>query len=614
MCGIVGYVGEKVALDVVIEGLRRLEYRGYDSAGVAVVADRRLHVAKKAGKLCNLEKLLGEEQLPPSNLGIGHTRWATHGGPNDVNAHPHVSSDGRIALVHNGIIENYVTLRDELAAVGITCESETDTEIVAQLIGQQVSAGLPLAEAMRTVCVRLHGAFTLVAVDSQVPDTVVAARRNSPLVVGVGVGENFVASDVAAFIEHTREAIELGQDQLVSITPDGVEVITFDGEPAVVKPYHVDWDLSAAEKGGYDWFMRKEIYEQPRAVADTLLGRHDANSQLTLDEIRISEAELRRVDKIIVVACGTAFYAGLVAKYAIEHWTRIPCEVELASEFRYRDPIVGPTTLVVAISQSGETADTLMAIRHAREQQSRVLAICNTNGSTIPRESDAVIYTHAGPEIGVASTKGFLTQLVACYLLGLYLAQVRETRYGDEITETLRELSTMPDAISQVLDEIEPVMKLAAEFADKRSVLFIGRHVGYPVALEGALKLKELAYIHAEGFAAGELKHGPIALIENQLPVFVVVPPRGRDLLHDKVVSNLQEIRARGAKTIVLAEEDDDVVSPYADVMIRLPKVSTLLQPLVATVPLQVFACELATKKGHDVDQPRNLAKSVTVE
>ncbi len=614
MCGIVGYVGEKVALDVVVEGLRRLEYRGYDSAGIAVVADEALHVAKKAGKLGNLEKLLAEEQLPQSSLGIGHTRWATHGGPTDVNAHPHTSSDGRIALVHNGIIENYVTLRDELEVAGITCVSETDTEVVAQLLGQQVSAGLALADAMRVVCGRLRGAFTLVAVDSQTPDTVVAARRNSPLVVGVGEGENFVASDVAAFIEHTREAIELGQDQLVSITPDGVEVITFDGEPAEVKPYHVDWDLSAAEKGGYDWFMRKEIYEQPRAVADTLLGRHDAYAQLTLDEIRIPEAELRRVNKIIVVACGTAFYAGLVAKYAIEHWTRIPCEVELASEFRYRDPIVDPTTLVVAISQSGETADTLMAIRHAREQQSRVLAICNTNGSTIPRESDAVIYTHAGPEIGVASTKGFLTQLVACYLLGLYLAQVRGAKYGGEIAETLRELESMPDAISQVLDDIGPVMELAAEFAEKRSVLFIGRHVGYPVALEGALKLKELAYIHAEGFAAGELKHGPIALIENQLPVFVVVPPRGSDLLHDKVLSNLQEVRARGAKTIVLAEEDDDEVTRYADVMIRLPRVSTLLQPLVAIVPLQMFACELATKKGHDVDQPRNLAKSVTVE
>jgi len=613
MCGIVGYVGGTAALDVVIEGLRRLEYRGYDSAGVAIVSDETLHIAKKAGKLGNLEKLLAEEQLPPSSLAIGHTRWATHGAPNDVNAHPHTSSDDRIALVHNGIIENYLTLREELSQAGIDCESETDTEIVAQLLGQQVAAGLPLDEAMRQVCRRLNGAFTLVAVDSQQPGTVVAARRNSPLVVGVGQGENFVASDVAAFIQHTREAIELGQDQLVRITPDEVEITTFDGEPADVRPYHVDWDLSAAEKGGYDWFMRKEIYEQPRAVADTLLGRHDANDQLTLDEIRIPSDELRKVDKIIIVACGTAFYAGLVAKYVIEHWTRIPCEVELASEFRYRDPIVGPTTLVVAISQSGETADTLMAIRHAREQQSRVLAICNTNGSTIPRESDAVIYTHAGPEIGVASTKGFLTQLVACYLLGLYLAQVRDAKKCPEISQVLRELATMPDAISKVLDEIEPVIDLAAEFSDKRSVLFIGRHVGYPVALEGALKLKELAYIHAEGFAAGELKHGPIALIEKQLPVFIVVPPPD-DVLHDKVLSNLQEVRARGAKTIVLAEEGDAMVRSYADVLISLPKVSPLLQPLVATVPLQMFACELATKKGHDVDQPRNLAKSVTVE
>ena len=628
MCGIVGYVGPQVALEVVVEGLRRLEYRGYDSAGVALVADnehvategpsgpptKQLYVAKKAGKLGNLEKLLAEEPLPRDGLGIGHTRWATHGAPNDVNAHPHTSADGRIALVHNGIVENYVALRAELAAAGITPESETDTEIVAQLLGQEVSAGVPLDEAMRSVCRRLHGAFTLVAVDRERPDAVVAARRNSPLVVGVGEGENFVASDVAAFIEHTREAIELGQDQVVQITAGAVEVTTFDGAPAEVRPYHVDWDLSAAEKGGYDWFMRKEIYEQPKAVADTLLGRHDASGRLTLDEIRISEAELRSVDKIVVVACGTAFYAGLVAKYAIEHWTRIPCEVELASEFRYRDPIVGPTTLVVAISQSGETADTLMAIRHAREQRARVLAICNTNGSTIPRESDAVIYTHAGPEIGVASTKGFLTQLVACYLLGLYLAQVRDTKYGDEVSTALRELQTMPAAITSVLEGIDPVLQLAADFAEEPSVLFLGRHVGYPVALEGALKLKELAYIHAEGFAAGELKHGPIALIADQLPVFVVIPPRGRDMLHDKVLSNLQEVRARGAKTVVLAEEDDDGVAPYADVLIRLPKVSTLLQPLVATVPLQVFACELATRKGHDVDQPRNLAKSVTVE
>ncbi|HEY5847548.1 MAG TPA: glutamine--fructose-6-phosphate transaminase (isomerizing) [Microlunatus sp.] len=614
MCGIVGYVGPQAAVEVVVNGLRRLEYRGYDSAGVAVVDDGQVAIAKKAGKLANLEKMLADEPLPVAHLGLGHTRWATHGAPTDRNAHPHRSADGRVALVHNGIIENYRLLRAELENDGAEFLSETDTEVVAHLLGRELNEGFDLTAAMRTVCRRLDGAFTLVAVDAHDADSVVAARRNSPLVVGVGEGENFLASDVSAFIEHTREAIELGQDQVVTITRDAVLVADFDGVPAQVRAYHVDWDLSAAEKGGYDWFMRKEIYEQPRAVADTLLGRHDAENRLTLDEMRITEAELRSVDKIIIIACGTAFYAGLVAKYAIEHWTRIPCEVELASEFRYRDPIVGPTTLVVAISQSGETADTLMAIRHAREQKSRVLAICNTNGSTIPRESDAVIYTHAGPEIAVASTKGFLTQLVACYLLGLYLAQVRGTKFSDEIATVLDELERMPDAMSTLLGEMDQVLGLAADFVDEPTVLFFGRHVGYPVALEGALKLKELAYIHAEGFAAGELKHGPIALIEDGLPVFVIMPPRGRDLLHEKLMSNVAEIRARGARTIVLSEADDEEITPYADVLIKLPSVSTLLQPLLATIPLQVFACELATQRGHDVDQPRNLAKSVTVE
>ena len=614
MCGIVGYTGGQEAPPILLAGLRRLEYRGYDSAGLATI-DGGLNLRKRAGRVQALEDALRDEPAP-GTCGISHTRWATHGPASDPNAHPHVGGpgDGTVAVVHNGVIENHGHLRAELEAGGVAFRSQTDTEVVAHLLGQQVSAGLGLDEAMRTVCRRLHGAFTLVAVDAKGPRSVVAARRNSPLVVGVGQGEHFLASDVSAFIEHTRDAIELGQDQVVVITDTSVEVTDFDGALAPVRPFHVDWDLSAAEKGGFDWFMRKEIYEQPKAVADTLLGRHDADGRLTLDEIRISEAELRRVDKIVIIACGTAFYAGMVAKYAIEHWTRIPCEVELASEFRYRDPIVGPTTLVVAISQSGETADTLMAIRHAREQHARVLAVCNTNGSTIPRESDAVIYTHAGPEIGVASTKGFLTQVVACYLLGLYLAQVRGTKFDDEIANVMAELATMPDAIGRVLEDMDPVLKLAADFADLPSVLFLGRHVGYPVALEGALKLKELAYIHAEGFAAGELKHGPIALIEEGLPVFVVIPPRGRDQLHDKVLSNLQEIRARGARTIVLAEADDHEVLPYADVLVPLPRVSTLLQPLVATVPLQMFACELATQKGHDVDQPRNLAKSVTVE
>ncbi|MGI8767697.1 MAG: glutamine--fructose-6-phosphate transaminase (isomerizing), partial [Propionibacteriaceae bacterium] len=538
MCGIVGYVGHQPAGEVVLGGLRRLEYRGYDSAGIVVVSADGIDLAKKAGKITKLDAELAAHPLPATRTGIGHTRWATHGAPNDVNAHPHLSADGRVALVHNGIVENFAGLRTGLERDGITMRSETDTEVFAALVGQQVSAGASLTDAMRTVCNQLAGAFTLVAVDSEDPRTVVAARRNSPLVVGVGNGEHFVASDVAAVIEHTTEAVELGQDQLVAITADGYRVWDFAGLPAQTKPYHVDWDLSAAEKGGYDWFMRKEIFEQPKAVADTLLGRYDAQHRLVLDELRMSESELRAIDKIIIVACGTASYAGLVAKYAIEHWTRIACEVELASEFRYRDPIVGPHTLVVAISQSGETADTLMAIRHAREQGARVLAICNTNGSTIPRESDAVIYTHAGPEVAVASTKGYLTQLVACYLLGLYLAQVRATKFGDEIAAVMTELEEMPAKISRVLADSDAMIALAKDFADEPSVLFMGRHVGYPVALEGALKLKELAYIHAEGFAAGELKHGPIALLCDRLPVFVVVPPQGRDQLHDKMVSN----------------------------------------------------------------------------
>jgi glucosamine--fructose-6-phosphate aminotransferase (isomerizing) len=614
MCGIVGYVGEQQARDVVIEGLRRLEYRGYDSAGIALVHDGAIASDKRAGKLANLEKAIEETPLPPSTTGIGHTRWATHGAPNDTNAHPHLGQTGRVALVHNGIIENFASLRDELEREGHDLLSETDTEIAAHLVETALADGADLTTAMQRVCQRLEGAFTLVAVDAQDPSRVVAARRNSPLVVGIGEGENFLGSDVAAFIEHTREAMELGQDQVVTITRDDVQVTGFDGTPAEGRRYHVDWDLSAAEKDGYDWFMRKEIFEQPRAVADSLLGRHTGTGALQLDEVRITDDELRDIDKIVIIACGTSNYAAMVAKYAIEHWTRVPCEVELSHEFRYRDPILTRTTLVVAISQSGETADTLMAIRHAREQRAKVLAICNTNGSTIPRESDAVIYTHAGPEIGVASTKGFLTQLVACYLLGLYLAQVRGTKFGDEIAAVVDELSRVPEHIQTVLDRAEEVYTLAHELASAKAVLFLGRHAGFPIALEGALKLKELAYIHAEGFAAGELKHGPIALIEEGLPVFCVVPPRGRDQLHDKMVSAIQEIRARGARTIVLAEEGDTEVARYADEIISLPKVPTLLQPLVAAVPLQLFACELATSMGHDVDQPRNLAKSVTVE
>lgn len=625
MCGIVGYTGRPgaaaavghSALDVVMEGLKRLEYRGYDSAGVAVLTSGRVESRKKSGKLANLVAVLEETPLPVATTGIGHTRWATHGGPTDGNAHPHLADGDRLALIHNGIIENFAELKEELLADGTVFRSETDTEVAAALLGRIYAGdgGQDLARSMQLACQRLEGAFTLLAVHADSPDTVVAARRNSPLVVGLGDGENFLGSDVSGFIDFTRRAVELGQDQIVTITPDTVQITDFQGNPAEGTEFEVDWDAAAAEKGGYDSFMEKEINDQPQAVADTLLGRSDADGRLTLDELRVSPEELKSINKIMVLACGTSAYAGQVAKYAIEHWCRIPVEVELSHEFRYRDPIVDANTLIVAISQSGETMDTLMAVRYAKEQGAKVMAICNTNGSTIPREADAVLYTHAGPEIAVASTKAFLAQITATYLLGLYLAQIRGNKFQGEIKDILADLAKVPAKIQQVLDSSGSIKELGNLMAGTSSVLFLGRHVGFPVAMEGALKLKELAYIHAEGFAAGELKHGPIALIEEGQPVFVVVPsPRGRDSLHAKVVSNIQEIRARGAKTIVIAEEGDDAVKAYAEHVFYVPESPTLLAPLLTTVPLQIFACALATAKGYDVDQPRNLAKSVTVE
>jgi glucosamine--fructose-6-phosphate aminotransferase (isomerizing) len=620
MCGIVGYVGHRQALDVVVDGLRRLEYRGYDSAGVAVITGPgNLAVERKAGRLANLENRLDEVGRDgfAGTAGMGHTRWATHGPPVDRNAHPHRNASGRVAVVHNGIIENFAALRAELEADGVELTSDTDTETVAHLVGRAYAEGQTkgdLPASLRAVCHRLSGAFTLVVTHVDEPDMIVAARRSSPLVVGVGEGETFVASDVAAFIEHTRDAVELGQDQVITITREGYEVTDFDGAEAQTRPFHVDWDLSAAEKGGHEYFMLKEIEEQPTALADTLRG-HFVDGRIVLDEQRMTDQDLRDVDKVFVVACGSAYHSGLVAKYAIEHWTRLPVEVELASEFRYRDPVLDRATLVVAVSQSGETADTLEAVRHAREQKARVLAVCNTNGAQIPRESDAVLYTHAGPEIGVASTKAFLAQIAANLMVGLALAQARGTKYADEIAREFHELEAMPEAVAKVLGTVERVRELGRSLADSKAVLFLGRHVGYPVALEGALKLKELAYMHAEGFAAGELKHGPIALIEEGLPVVIVMPsPKGRAVLHAKMVSNISEIQARGARTIVLAEEGDETVKPFADELIEIPAVPTLLQPLVATVPLQVLSAEIARSRGYDVDKPRNLAKSVTVE
>jgi glucosamine--fructose-6-phosphate aminotransferase (isomerizing) len=623
MCGIVGYVGPRSALEEVMQGLRRLEYRGYDSAGVAVISDSgELRTAKKAGRIENLDAELaaaGQSEDPDGPLaghtGVGHTRWATHGAPNDRNAHPHSDTGHRIAVVHNGIIENFSELRSGLESAGVELTSETDSETAAHLVAAELADGAPgLAEAVRRVCCRLQGAFTLVVLDRDHPETVVGARRNSPLVLGLGEGENFLGSDVAAFISYTKEAVELGQDQLVEISRDGYRIIGFDGAPVQGKPFTIDWDLAAAEKGGFDYFMLKEIQEQPTAVADTLRA-HYLDGRITLDEQRLDSSVLREIDKVFVVACGTAYHAGMLAKHAIEHWTRIPVEVEMASEFRYRDPVLDQQTLVVAISQSGETADTLEAVRHAKEQRATVLAICNTNGAQIPREADAVLYTHAGPEIGVAATKTFSAQVTAVLILGLALAEARGTKYGDEIAAEYESLLAMPALITETLTVTEPVRVLAREIAESKAVLFLGRHVGYPVALEGALKLKELAYMHAEGFPAGELKHGPIALIEPGLPVVVVMPsPVGRPLLHQKMLSNIAEISARGARTIVIAEQGDLLAAKHAAHLIELPVAPTLLSPLLTTIPLQVLAAEIAQCRGFDVDKPRNLAKSVTVE
>jgi glucosamine--fructose-6-phosphate aminotransferase (isomerizing) len=597
-----------------------MEYRGYDSSGIAILDGvGGVEIERKAGKLANLEAELEEIGADSfvGSTGMGHTRWATHGRPTDRNAHPHRDASGKLAVVHNGIIENFAPLRAELEAAGIELLSDTDTEVTVHLVARAYAEG-PTAgdfvESALSVVRRLEGAFTLLFTHADHADTIVAARRSTPLVVGVGEGEMFLGSDVAAFIEHTRDAVELGQDQAVVITANSYRISDFSGNEAQGRPFRIDWDLAAAEKGGHDYFMLKEIEEQPTAVADTLLG-HFENGKIVLDEQRLSDQELRDVDKVFVVACGSAYHSGLLAKYAIEHWTRLPVEVELASEFRYRDPVLDRSTLVVAISQSGETADTLEAVKHAKDQKARVLAICNTNGAQIPREADAVLYTRAGPEIAVASTKAFLAQVTANYLVGLALAQARGTKYPDEVAREYADLEAMPALVAKVIEKAEPIRELARTFAHASTVLFLGRHVGYPVALEGALKLKELAYMHAEGFAAGELKHGPIALIEEGLPVIIVMPsPKGRAVLHSKLVSNIQEIKARGATTIVIAEEGDDVVRAHADHLIEIPASPTLLQPLLSTVPLQIFAAEVAAARGYDVDKPRNLAKSVTVE
>ncbi|MCW2616601.1 MAG: glutamine--fructose-6-phosphate aminotransferase [Frankiales bacterium] len=613
MCGIVGYVGDKQALEVVLDGLRRLEYRGYDSAGVSVLDGSGLQVERKAGKLANLEELVSGRAMP-GTLGIGHTRWATHGPPTDANAHPHVDCAGAVAVVHNGTIENYEVLVAGLEQRGHQRRSETDTEVVAHLLEERYADGPTqgdLPASLRSICKDLEGSFVLVVSHRDEPDLVVAARRNLPLVIGLGDGENFVGSDVTAFIAHTREARAVEQDQVVEVRRAGVTVTDLEGTVVDGDSYHVDWDTDAAEKGGYEFFMLKEIEEQPAAVRETLGGRLDADGLLHLDELAMSDEDVRGIEQVFIVACGSAYHSGLIGKYAIERWCRLPVQVEMASEFRYRDPVVGRNTLVIAVSQSGETADTLEAVRHARSQRAWVLAVTNTVGSTISRESDAALYTRGGPEVAVASTKAVMTQITAMYLVGLYLAQLRGTRDPDEVRAHMADLSTIPDLLTELLGRMEPVRELARSLKDEERVLFLGRHVGYPMALEGALKLKELAYVSAEGFPAGEIKHGPIALIEQGTPVVVIAP---RHALQAKLINNVQEVRARGARTIVITTDGDASVLPYADDVISIPDTKSLLTPLLTIVPLQVLSAEIARARGLDVDQPRNLAKSVTVE
>jgi glucosamine--fructose-6-phosphate aminotransferase (isomerizing) len=609
MCGIVGYVGPDEALPIILEGLGHLEYRGYDSAGVAVL-DGDLEVVKKAGKLAALEKELSENGSPRGSVGMGHTRWATHGQPTDRNAHPHLDCRQRIAVIHNGIIENFQELKTRLLDAGHIFVSDTDTEVVAHLIEDATRDGSGLADAVRVAVSHLEGAYAIVVLSADEPDVIVGVRLSSPMVVGLGEGENLLASDAPALLPRTRRIVPLADGQMVEVRADGVRITELGGAEVSFEPLEIDWDLRRAAKGGFEDFMLKEIHEQPTAIRDTIRGRVRAGVH-RLDELRMSEDAIRAVDKVFVVACGTAFHAGLVAKYAIEHWTRLPVEIEIASEFRYRDPVLDAGTLTLAVSQSGETIDTLEALRHAKEQRSRTLAITNTVGSSVAREADAVMYTHAGPEIGVAATKTFATQMVALDLVALYLAQIRRTMFAEEIGYSVDRILELPSQVRRCLELDGQVRELADRYHRSRDFLFIGRHTGYPAAMEGALKLKEISYIHAEGYPAGELKHGPIALVEPGLPVVAVAT---ESHVYSKVLSNIQEVKARGADIIAVATEGDEEIRRLADHVLYTPRTPELLSPVLVSVPLQLLAYHIAKLRGCDVDQPRNLAKSVTVE
>lgn len=608
MCGIVGYIGPQPAAPILLKGLEKLEYRGYDSAGIAVRDLEWLSVIKTVGRLQDLRARLEEQGVPQGSLGIGHTRWATHGRPSDINAHPHCDCSGRIAVVHNGIIENYKELREWLVEEGHTFKSETDTETIAHLIERFYEGDL--VDAVRKTIKRLEGSFALGVLHFDQPQEIVAARQHSPLVVGLGDGENFLASDIPAVLEHTKKVYIIDDGEVVRLTSDQAEIFDFAGRPVRKEIFEVAWDPVLAEKGGYPHFMLKEIYEQPQAVRDTLQGRLNGG-RVVLPDLTLDLVYLRGLRKIFITAAGTAYHAGIVGKYVIEKLARIPVEVDLSSEFRYRNPMLGPDCLTIVISQSGETADTLASLREAKRLGSKVLAITNVVGSSVTRETPEVIYTLAGPEIAVASTKAYTTQLIALYLFALYLAQERQTLSEQQLAEYIAALEQLPQAISATLSCEEAVVGLAQEFKDKEDIFFIGRGLDYAVAMEGSLKLKEISYIHAEAYAAGELKHGTLALIVEGVPVFALIT---QESLRDKMISNIKEVKARGATVIGVANEGDRFAEEACDQVIFIPRTNEILTPVLAVAPLQLFAYHAALARGCDVDKPRNLAKSVTVE
>jgi len=625
MCGIVGYVGKKRVVPVIIDGLRRLEYRGYDSAGIAVAGNGDgLQIRRAEGKLRNLEEAVRLKPLD-GTYGIGHTRWATHGRPTEENAHPHRDCTGRIVVVHNGIIENYLALKRQLAEEGHRFTTETDTEVIAHLVEKYFHPAkgngnrVPLEEAVRKAVMQMTGVFAIAVIAADEPNKIIAARNGPPAVIGLGKDEYFVASDVPAILYHTRDLFFLADGDLAVITPAGVKLSDFEGRPMERQVQHITWDPIMAEKGGFKHFMLKEIYEQPRAVRDTTLGRVSLDSgKVFLDDMEITEAEFKRLRKVNIAACGTSWHSGLAGKFMIERLARIPVEVDYASEFRYRDPIVGSDTLTILVTQSGETADTIAALREAKAKGSKTLGICNVVGSMVTREANGTVYTHAGPEIGVASTKAFTAQLTAAFLFALYLAEVRGTLDSEEAKKLITELNRLPGKLETLLAHEEDTEDLAKEYQRAQDFLFLGRGIHYPIALEGALKLKEISYIHAEGYPAGEMKHGPNALIDEDLPVVIIATRDQNDpgsvVRYDKTLSNLKEVKARSGRVIAVATEGDEEIREAADHTLFVPAAPELLSPILEIVPLQLLAYHIAVRRGCDVDQPRNLAKSVTVE